>query len=43
MDKAEISNDEVAQFIAVYPDRLIGVGSVDISKPMQAVAEIKLA
>jgi predicted TIM-barrel fold metal-dependent hydrolase len=36
-----ISNDEVGQFVSEYPDRLIGVGSVDISKPMQAVVEIK--
>ena len=36
-----ISNDEVAAFVAEAPDRLIGVGSVDISKPMQAVKEIR--
>lgn len=36
-----ISNDEVAAFVAEYPQRLVGVGSVDISKPMQAVAEIR--
>lgn len=36
-----ISNDEVAEFVGEFPDRLIGVGSVDISKPMQAVKEIK--
>ena len=36
-----ISNDEVAGFVEEYPDRLIGVGSVDISKPMQAVREIR--
>lgn len=36
-----ISNDEVAQFVAQAPDRLVGVGSVDISRPMQAVAEIR--
>lgn len=36
-----ISNDEVAAFVAEYPDRLAGVGSVDIAKPMQAVAEIR--
>lgn len=36
-----ISNDEVASFVAAYPDRLIGVGSVDISKPMEAVHEIR--
>lgn len=36
-----ISNDEVASFVAQAPDRLIGVGSVDISKPMSAVGEIR--
>lgn len=36
-----ISNDEVAGFVASAPDRLIGVGSVDISQPMQAVREIR--
>ncbi|MCR9106954.1 MAG: amidohydrolase family protein [Gammaproteobacteria bacterium] len=36
-----ISNDEVAGFVAKAPDRLVGVGSVDISKPMEAVREIR--
>ena len=36
-----ISNDEVAGFVAEAPDRLVGVGSVDISKPMAAVREIR--
>ena len=36
-----ISNDEVAAFVAQAPDRLVGVGSVDVSKPMQAVHEIR--
>jgi predicted TIM-barrel fold metal-dependent hydrolase len=36
-----ISNDEVAGFLAEAPDRLIGVGSVDISKSMAAVREIR--
>lgn len=36
-----ISNDEVAGFVAQAPDRLVGVGSVDISKPMAAVHEIR--
>lgn len=39
--KVMISNDEVHAFVAEYPDRLIGVGSVDVSKPMAAVAEIR--
>lgn len=36
-----ISNDEVASFVAEAPDRLVGVGSVDLSNPMQAVAEVR--
>lgn len=36
-----ISNDEVAGFVAQAPDRLIGVGSVDISRPMAAVREVR--
>lgn len=36
-----ISNDEVAAFVAEAPDRLVGVGSVDISRPMEAVREIR--
>ena len=36
-----ISNDEVASFVAQARDRLVGVGSVDISKPMAAVREIR--
>ena len=40
-DKVMISNDEVYEFVSEYPDRLAGVGSVDISRPMRAVAEIR--
>ncbi len=36
-----ISNDEVAGFVSEYPERLVGIGSVDITKPMAAIAEIK--
>ncbi len=36
-----ISNDEVAGFVAVAPDRLVGVGSVDISRPMDAMREVR--
>lgn len=36
-----ISNDEVASFVAQSNGRLIGVGSVDISKPMAAVREVR--
>lgn len=38
---AMISNDEVAGFVKEAPDRLVGVGSVDISRPMEAVREIR--
>ena len=38
---AMISNDEVAGFVAQAPDRLVGVGSCDISKPMNAVREVR--
>jgi len=36
-----ISNDEVAGFVAEAPERLVGVGSVDISRPMETVREIR--
>jgi hypothetical protein len=36
-----ISHDEVAGFVSEFPDRLLGIGSADISKPMKAVAEIR--
>jgi predicted TIM-barrel fold metal-dependent hydrolase len=36
-----ISNDEVASFVAEAPDRLVGIGSLDISRPMEAVREVK--
>ena len=38
---AMITNDEVASFIDEAPDRLVGVGSVDITRPMEAVREIR--
>jgi len=38
---ALISNDEVAGFVAQAPDRLVGVGSVDIRKGMVAVREAR--
>ncbi len=38
---ALISNDEVAGFVAQAPGRLVGVGSVDISRPREAVREIR--
>jgi uncharacterized protein len=36
-----ISNDEVASFVRQAPDRLVGVGSVDISRPREAVRELR--
>lgn len=36
-----ISNDEVAGFVAQAPDRLVGVGSVDIRRPMAAMREVR--
>lgn len=36
-----ISNDEVAGFVSEAPGRLIGVGSVDLSRPMAAVREAR--
>lgn len=36
-----ISNDEVAQFVKESGGRLLGVGSVDISKPVAAVREVR--
>ena len=30
------SNDEVASFVSEAPDRLVGVGSVDIAHPMSS-------
>jgi predicted TIM-barrel fold metal-dependent hydrolase len=36
-----IENDEVASFVTQAPDRLVGVGSVDLTRPMVAVREIR--
>jgi hypothetical protein len=36
-----ISNDEVAGFVREAPDRLVGIGSVDISRPRSAVRELR--
>lgn len=38
---ALISNDEVAAAVAQAPDRLVGVASVELSKPMAAVRELR--
>jgi predicted TIM-barrel fold metal-dependent hydrolase len=36
-----IDNDEVASFVRAYPDRLLGIASVDLSRPMDAVRELR--
>ncbi len=36
-----IKNDEVAGFVQAYPDRLIGIASVDLYRPMEAVRELR--
>ena len=38
---ALVSNDEVAGWVAQAPGRLVGIGSVDISRPMEAVRELR--
>jgi uncharacterized protein len=40
---ALISNDEVAAFVAQYPDRLVGVASADLRRPVAAVRELRRA
>jgi predicted TIM-barrel fold metal-dependent hydrolase len=36
-----VSNDEVAGFVRQYPDRLVGVASVDLHHPLAAVRELR--
>lgn len=38
-----VSNDEVAGFVEAAPDRLFGVASVDLRRPMEAVRELRRA
>lgn len=38
---ALIDNDEVASFVSQHPDRLAGIASVDLSRPMDAVRELR--
>lgn len=38
-----VTHDEVAEMVARAPDRLRGVASVDLSRPMQAVREVRRA
>ena len=36
-----ITNDEVSSYVKQYPDRLYGVASVDLYRPMEAVRELR--
>ncbi|HWJ06380.1 MAG TPA: amidohydrolase family protein [Steroidobacteraceae bacterium] len=36
-----VSNDEVSAFVREAPDRLVGVGSLDITRPREAVRELR--
>ena len=36
-----ISNDEVAGWVKAHPERFVGVASVDLSRPMHAVRELR--
>jgi predicted TIM-barrel fold metal-dependent hydrolase len=36
-----LSNEEVAAFVRAYPDRLVGVASVDLFQPMAGVRELR--
>jgi predicted TIM-barrel fold metal-dependent hydrolase len=40
---ALISNDEVAASVRAYPDRFVGVASVDLLRPMEGVRELRRA
>jgi predicted TIM-barrel fold metal-dependent hydrolase len=40
-DGALISNDEVAAWVAQYPDRLMGAAAVDLHRPVEAVRELR--
>ena len=38
---ALIDNDEVASFVSEHPGRLLGIASVDLHRPMEAVRELR--
>lgn len=40
---ALIDNDEVAGWVRAHPDRLVGLASVDLRRPMDAVRELRRA
>lgn len=38
-----LSNDEVAALVKAHPERLVGIASVDLLRPMEAVRELRRA
>jgi hypothetical protein len=38
-----LSNDEVAALVRAHPDRFVGIASVDLARPMDAVRELRRA
>ncbi len=36
-----LPNEQVAQWVGTYPDRLVGVAAVDLRRPMDAVRELR--
>src|SRR5262249_56640127 len=38
-----VSNDRIAQFIREYPNRFVGLASVDLERPLQAGRELEAA
>jgi uncharacterized protein len=38
-----ITNDQVAQFVRAFPERFVGVATVDLEKPVAAVRELERA
>lgn len=36
-----IANDEVARIVELHPDRFVGIASVDLQRPMDAVRELR--
>jgi len=39
--KAVFSNEDVAEFTRAYPDRFVGIASVDLLDPVGAVKEVE--
>lgn len=38
-----VTNDQIAEFVQAYPDRFVGVATVDLDKPVEAVQELARA